>query len=119
MIPRSMHSRADAGHERARVAPPSVTRPVRPAGGVAPEVLRLQRSVGNGAVTRLMGGDPGLLDVLSVTEGDDGTEGQFVDAVDAGVADAGVPAAAGVPAIPTKWQQILTGWTPGATKYGF
>jgi hypothetical protein len=123
VLPRSMHSRAHAGNERARVAPPSVTRPVRPAGGVASEVLRLQRSVGNGAIARLVGDDPGPLDVLSATEGDDGTEGQFLDAADAGVPDAGVPDAgpadAGVPAIPTNLQQILTDWTPGATKYGF
>ncbi|ONI77923.1 hypothetical protein ALI144C_31480 [Actinosynnema sp. ALI-1.44] len=117
----SQEQPAQASTSRAN---PGTSTAVGPGAGAASEIMRLQTFAGNGAVTRLMGAsasrgrESSLLDVLSTAEGDDGTGGTFLDAVDADVADAGALDAVGT-AVPVDLQQILTSWTPGPTRYGF
>lgn len=121
--------RAPAAEKQAEPAPPAqVPARVSPA-----SVMHLQRLVGNQAVCRFLNSadhrpaQPSI-DVLTTDEGDDGTGGEILDRVqlarnpDGGAAtataapDAGAPAAT---AVPTNLRQIVTSWTPGASKYGF
>jgi hypothetical protein len=112
--------------ESVRESTTSPSHDLRPATSTAAtsSIMMLQRSAGNRAVANLMTGQQSQLtarrpiDVLTTEEGNDGTGGSFLDAVDGGVTAAA--AGGGVAtAVPTNFQQILTSWAPGPTKYGF